>query len=77
MVKKIKTQKGREIYSQRIGIVEPVSANIRVHKRLDKFNLRGKMFRNVKTAFPTVSQQTGFSNENDRWLIIFNQEYLI
>jgi transposase len=48
MVKKIETQRGREIYPQRIAIVEPVFANIRVHKRLDKFNLRGKIKVNIQ-----------------------------
>jgi transposase len=48
MVKKIETQKGRKIYPQRIAIVEPVFANIRVHKRLDKFNLRGKIKVNIQ-----------------------------
>ena len=48
MVKKIQTQKGRKIYPQRIAIVEPVFANIRVHKRLDKFSLRGKVKVNIQ-----------------------------
>src|SRR5210317_407296 len=48
MVKKIETEKGRKIYPQRIGIVEPVFANIRVHKRMDKFNLRGKIKVNIQ-----------------------------
>ena len=48
MVKKIETQKGRKIYPQRIAIVEPVFANIRVHKRLDKFSLRGKIKVNIQ-----------------------------
>jgi transposase len=48
MVKKIETQKGRKIYPQRIGIVEPVFANIRVNKRMDKFNLRGKTKVNIQ-----------------------------
>ncbi|MGI9570672.1 MAG: transposase, partial [Desulfobulbia bacterium] len=48
MVKKIESQKGRRIYPQRIGIVEPVFANIRVHKRLDKFNLRSKIKVNIQ-----------------------------
>ena len=43
MVKKIETKKGRKIYPQRIGIVEPVFANIRVHKAMNKFTLRGKI----------------------------------
>ena len=48
MVKKIETQKGRKIYPQRIAIVEPVFANISVHKRMDKFNLRGKIKVNIQ-----------------------------
>jgi hypothetical protein len=38
MAKKIENQKGRRIYPQRIAIVESLFANIRVNKRLDKFN---------------------------------------
>jgi hypothetical protein len=48
MVKKIETQKGRKIYPQRIAIVEPVFANMRVHKRMDKFSLRGKIKVNIQ-----------------------------
>jgi hypothetical protein len=48
MVKKIETQKGRKIYPQRIAIVAPVFANIRVHKRMDKFSLRGKIKVNIQ-----------------------------
>jgi transposase len=48
MVKKIETQKGRKIYPQRIAIVEPVFANIRIHKRMDKFSLRGKIKVNIQ-----------------------------
>ena len=48
MIKKIETQKGRRIYPQRIAIVEPVFANICVHKRLDKFSLRGKIKVNIQ-----------------------------
>ena len=48
MVKKIETAKGRKIYPQRIGIVEPVFANIRVHKGMNKFTLRGKIKVNIQ-----------------------------
>ena len=48
MVEKIETPKGRKIYPQRIGIVEPVFANIRVHKGMDKFSLRGKIKVNIQ-----------------------------
>ena len=37
-----------KVYPQRIGIIEPVFANIRVHKRMDKFNLRGKIKINIQ-----------------------------
>ncbi|MCY7319632.1 MAG: transposase [Ramlibacter sp.] len=33
---------GRRIYSRRIATVEPVFANLRHNKRLDRFTLRGK-----------------------------------
>ena len=48
MVQKIETQKGRKIYPQRIGIVEPVFANIRVNKGMNKFTLRGKIKVNIQ-----------------------------
>jgi IS5 family transposase len=43
MAEKVDTERGREIYHQRIGVVEPVFANIRAVKRLDRFTLRGKI----------------------------------
>ena len=43
MLEKVDSEKGRKIYPQRIAIVEPVYANIRTHKRLDRFTLRGKI----------------------------------
>jgi transposase len=48
MVAKIDTERGRKIYPQRLGIIEPVFANIRVHKRLDRFTLRGKAKVNIQ-----------------------------
>ena len=42
MKRAIDSAKGRAIYSQRIATVEPVFANIRHTKRLDRFTLRGK-----------------------------------
>ena len=42
MISKIDSPYGREIYCKRMGIVEPVFANIRTHKRLDHFTLRGQ-----------------------------------
>ena len=43
MAEKIDTEHGRRIYNRRIAIVEPVFANIRHMKRLDRFTLRGKI----------------------------------
>jgi hypothetical protein len=48
MACKIDTEKGRKIYPRRIAIAEPVFANIRTHKRLDRFTLRGKVKVNIQ-----------------------------
>jgi hypothetical protein len=48
MPEKIDTEQGREIYNKWIGIVEPVFANIRFQKRLDRFWLRGKIKVNIQ-----------------------------
>ena len=41
MKNKIDTVEGRRVYSQRLGNVEPVFANIGAQKGLDRFTLRG------------------------------------
>jgi hypothetical protein len=41
MKAKIDTPEGRRIYSRRLGTVEPVFANVRTQKRMDRFTLRG------------------------------------
>ncbi len=43
MKAKIDTEEGKRIYARRLGIVEPVFANICVHKHMNRFNLRSKM----------------------------------
>ena len=48
MKAKIDTPEGRKIYSKRLAIVEPVFANIRARKRLDRFTLRTKTKVNVQ-----------------------------
>ena len=48
MIKKIDTVLGREIYSMRMQIVEPVFANIRTHKKLNRFTLRTKEKVNIQ-----------------------------
>jgi hypothetical protein len=41
-------EKGREIYHQWIGIAEPVFANIRAGKGLDRLRLRGRIKVNLQ-----------------------------
>jgi transposase len=48
MAAKMDTERGREIYPHRIKIAEPVFANIRTQKRLDRFTLRGKVKVNIQ-----------------------------
>jgi hypothetical protein len=48
MREKIDSPEGRKIYSKRLGIVEPVFANIRIQKKMDHFTLRGKLKINVQ-----------------------------
>jgi hypothetical protein len=43
MKQKIDSRKGRLIYSQRIGTIEPVFAHIRSTMKLDRFSLRGQL----------------------------------
>jgi hypothetical protein len=43
MKQRIDTPEGRPLYGQRFAIVEPVFANIRHNKRLDRFTLRGRI----------------------------------
>jgi hypothetical protein len=47
MIDKIDSPHGREIYLKRMGIVEPVFANIRTHKRLDHFTLHSQAKVNI------------------------------
>ena len=42
MKRAIDTPRGRQLYSQHIGTVEPVFANLRHNKRLNRFTLRGR-----------------------------------
>jgi hypothetical protein len=48
MMEKIDTKYGRDMYSSRMGIVEPVFANITVHKGMNIFTLRSKKKVNVQ-----------------------------
>jgi transposase len=48
MAAKIDMERGRNIYHQRIAIAEPVFANIKYGKGLDRFTLRGKIKVNIQ-----------------------------
>lgn len=48
MAEKVDSEKGRKIYPERLAIAEPVFANIRTQKRLDRFTLRGKIKVNIQ-----------------------------
>ena len=48
MAAKVDTERGRKLYPRRVAIVEPVFANIRTQKRLDRFTLRGKIKVNIQ-----------------------------
>jgi hypothetical protein len=48
MAAKMDTERAREIYPHPIKIAEPVFANIRTQKRLDRFTLRGKVKVNIQ-----------------------------
>jgi hypothetical protein len=43
MKAKIDSEQGKQIYARRLGIVEPVFANICVQKRMNRFTLRSKL----------------------------------
>jgi transposase len=48
MLEKVDSDRGHKIYPQRMAIVEPVFANIRSQKRMDRFTLRGKIKVNIQ-----------------------------
>ena len=59
MKKKIDTAEGREIYSRRMGIVEPVFGNLRNAKRLDRFTLRTKAKVNIQWLLYAIIHNIG------------------
>ena len=48
MAGKVDSELGRKLYPQRFAVAEPVFANIRTQKRLDRFTLRGKVKVNIQ-----------------------------
>ena len=61
MALKIDTDRGREIYPHRMKIVEPVFANIRTQKRLDRFTLK----REGQGKHPVVTLLYGTQHRKD------------
>lgn len=59
MMKKIDTESGRKIYSHRMGIIEPVFANIRSTLSLDRFSLRGKIKVNTQWLLYCITHNLG------------------
>ncbi len=59
MSRKVDSPKGRRIYPQRIAIVEPVFANIRTHKLLNRFTLRGKSKVNIQWMLYCIVHNLG------------------
>ena len=59
MIKKIDSETGRLIYSCRMGIVEPVFANIRSTLRLNRFSLRGKVKVNIQWLLFCITHNLG------------------
>ncbi len=59
MIKKIDTEKGRETYSRRMGIIEPVFANIRSTLKLDRFSLRGQVKVNIQWLLFCITRHPG------------------
>ena len=45
---KIDTAEGRQIYSRRLGIVEPVFANLAAQKGMNRSTLRGRVKVNIQ-----------------------------
>jgi len=48
MMQKIDTTEGKDMYSRRMGIVEPVFANIRAMKKMNYLTLRTKVKVNIQ-----------------------------
>jgi Transposase DDE domain len=48
MIATIDTREAREIYGQRLAIVEPVFGNLRSQKRFERFTLRSKIKVNIQ-----------------------------
>jgi hypothetical protein len=59
MKAKIDSEEGKRIYARRLGIVEPVFANICVQKRMYRFTLRSKLKVDVQWRLFAVVHNIG------------------
>ena len=59
MIEKIDSEAGRFLYSLRMGIVEPVFANLRHMRGLNRFTLRGREKVNVQWTLFAVLHNLG------------------
>jgi transposase len=59
MAAKIDSEQGRRIYHRRIAIAEPVFANIRVRKVMNRFTLRGKIKVNIQWLLYCIVHNIG------------------
>jgi transposase len=59
MASKIDSEKGRRIYHHRIAIAEPVFANIRTYKAMNRFTLRGKIKVNIQWLLYCIVHNIG------------------
>jgi transposase len=59
MKAKIDSEQGKKIYARRLGIVEPIFANICVHKHMDRFTLRSKRKVDVQWRLFTLVHNIG------------------
>ncbi len=53
------TEKGRDIYSQRMGIVETVFANITYHEKMNRVGLRGRVKVRIKWILYNIVHNIG------------------
>jgi transposase len=84
MMEKIDTAEGRDIYAKRMGIVEPVFANITVHKGLSRFTLRTKKKVNIQWLLYCMVHNMGKISvklmmliRNLSLLLVFSRYYVI
>jgi transposase len=59
MAAKIDSEQGRRIYYRRIAIAEPVFANIRIDKAMNRFTLRGKIKVNIQWLLYCIVHNIG------------------